>query len=290
MLDRAAGAARTHGSRAGLGGVGRLFYIPAFAGGIFGLLGGYLTDRLGRRRVLTYSILVYALRGVRLGLLDIDRDAARAALLRVRRRLRRVRRRGRMARGAVPEPKRREKVLGYTQAFSSLGGLLVAGQFSRGDVCGKPAGDRWARRRAECARGLALHADVGRDPGAAAHHHPAVPARVADLGSRRSGGHAEAARASRSCSLRAGLARARRAQGAPRRRWPGSGSTSRSSSAARRSARARRPGGHAARSRARAGRLPQGRPGARRRRRSRPPPRRAASGRAGRGRTAPRCS
>ena len=33
--------------------VGRLFYIPAFAGGIFGLLGGYLTDRLGRRRVLT---------------------------------------------------------------------------------------------------------------------------------------------------------------------------------------------------------------------------------------------
>src|SRR5438132_3518520 len=28
---------------------GLLFYVPAFAGGIFGLLGGYLTDRLGRR-------------------------------------------------------------------------------------------------------------------------------------------------------------------------------------------------------------------------------------------------
>src|ERR1051325_4749876 len=27
--------------------VGLLFYIPAVAGGIFGLLGGYLTDRLG---------------------------------------------------------------------------------------------------------------------------------------------------------------------------------------------------------------------------------------------------
>src|SRR5688500_4882290 len=40
--------------------VGRLFYIPAFAGGIFGLLGGYLTDLFGRRRVLTYSILIYA--------------------------------------------------------------------------------------------------------------------------------------------------------------------------------------------------------------------------------------
>src|SRR5215510_7208620 len=40
--------------------VGRLFYIPAFAAGIFGLLGGYLTDLFGRRRVLTYSILIYA--------------------------------------------------------------------------------------------------------------------------------------------------------------------------------------------------------------------------------------
>src|SRR5688500_5909672 len=40
--------------------VGRLFYVPAFAGGIFGLLGGYLTDVFGRRRVLTFSILIYA--------------------------------------------------------------------------------------------------------------------------------------------------------------------------------------------------------------------------------------
>jgi len=40
--------------------VGKLFFIPAFAGGIFGLLGGYLTDRLGRRRILVWSILLYA--------------------------------------------------------------------------------------------------------------------------------------------------------------------------------------------------------------------------------------
>ncbi|NJS14297.1 MAG: FAD-dependent oxidoreductase, partial [Sphingopyxis sp.] len=39
---------------------GRLFFVPAFVGGVFGLLGGYLTDRLGRRRVLTWSILLYA--------------------------------------------------------------------------------------------------------------------------------------------------------------------------------------------------------------------------------------
>jgi MFS family permease len=29
--------------------VGLIFWIPAIAGGVFGLLGGYLTDRYGRR-------------------------------------------------------------------------------------------------------------------------------------------------------------------------------------------------------------------------------------------------
>src|SRR2546422_5222559 len=32
--------------------VGFMLYIPAVAGGIFGLIGGYLTDLFGRRRVL----------------------------------------------------------------------------------------------------------------------------------------------------------------------------------------------------------------------------------------------
>ena len=106
--------------------VGRLFYIPAFAGGVFGLLGGYMTDRFGRRRVLTYSILIYAFAAflsgfaTSIGMLLVLRCfvfigvcvefvAAVAWLAEL-----------------FPEPKRREKVLGYTQAFSSLGGLLVA--------------------------------------------------------------------------------------------------------------------------------------------------------------------
>ena len=106
--------------------VGRLFYIPAFAGGIFGLLGGYLTDRLGRRRVLTFSILIYAVAAfgsafatsiemllvlrcfVFIGVC-VEFVAAVAWLAEL-----------------FPEPGRRERVLGYTQAFSSLGGLLVA--------------------------------------------------------------------------------------------------------------------------------------------------------------------
>jgi MFS family permease len=106
--------------------VGRLFYVPAFAGGIFGLVGGYMTDRFGRRRVLTYSILIYAVAAflsgfsTSIGMLLVLRCfvfigvcvefvAAVAWLAEL-----------------FPEPKRREKVLGYTQAFSSLGGLLVA--------------------------------------------------------------------------------------------------------------------------------------------------------------------
>src|SRR5215212_548492 len=106
--------------------VGRLFYIPAFAGGIFGLLGGYLTDRLGRRRVLTYSILIYAVSAFLSGYstsiemllilrcfvfigVCVEFVAAVAWLAEI-----------------FTEPKLREKVLGYTQACSSLGGLLVA--------------------------------------------------------------------------------------------------------------------------------------------------------------------
>ncbi len=106
--------------------VGRLFYIPAFAGGVFGLLGGYLTDLFGRRRVLTYSILLYAFGAFFSGFVTsigwllffrclvfigvcVEFVAAVAWLAEL-----------------FSDPKRREKVLGYTQAFSSLGGLLVA--------------------------------------------------------------------------------------------------------------------------------------------------------------------
>jgi MFS family permease len=106
--------------------VGRLFYVPAFFGGIFGLLGGYMTDYLGRRRVLTWSILLYAVSAFAAGFstgpwmllffrtttfvgVCIEFVAAVAWLAEL-----------------FPNPHQREKVLGYTQAFSSIGGLLVA--------------------------------------------------------------------------------------------------------------------------------------------------------------------
>jgi MFS family permease len=103
-----------------------LFFVPAIAGGVFGLLGGWLTDRLGRRRVLTWSILIYAFGAFAAGFATtlpqllifrcfvfvgvcVEFVAAVAWLSEI-----------------FPEPKQREKVLGFTQAFSSLGGLLVA--------------------------------------------------------------------------------------------------------------------------------------------------------------------
>lgn len=106
--------------------VGRLFYIPAIAGGVFGLLGGWLTDRFGRRRVLTFSILLYALGAFAAGFsttpwmllffrclvfigVCVEFVAAVAWLAEL-----------------FPNPRQRERVLGYTQAFSSVGGLLVA--------------------------------------------------------------------------------------------------------------------------------------------------------------------
>jgi nitrate/nitrite transporter NarK len=109
--------------------VGVLFYIPALAGGVFGLIGGYLTDIFGRRRVLVWSILIYALSalaggfstspgwllfwrcGVFVGVC-VEFVAAVAWLSEL-----------------FPEPERRERVVGYTQAFGSFGGLMVTGAY-----------------------------------------------------------------------------------------------------------------------------------------------------------------
>lgn len=104
-----------------------MFYVPAVAGGIFGLLGGYITDLLGRRRVLTWSILLYAVSAFLAGFstnltmllilrctcfvgVCVEFVAAVAWLAEL-----------------FPNPKQRESALGYTQAFSSIGGLMVAG-------------------------------------------------------------------------------------------------------------------------------------------------------------------
>jgi MFS family permease len=102
-----------------------LFYVPAFAAGIFGLLGGYLTDLFGRRRVLTFSILLYGVSAFASGFatsiemllvlrclvfigVSVEFVAATAWLAEL-----------------FSDPRQRENVLGYTQACSSFGGVMV---------------------------------------------------------------------------------------------------------------------------------------------------------------------
>ena len=109
--------------------VGTLFNVPAIAGGIFGLLGGYLTDMFGRRRILVWSILLYAISGFAAGYVTsvqqllfwrccmfvgvcVEFVAAVAWLSEL-----------------FPNPKQREAIVGYTQAFGSLGGLIVTGAY-----------------------------------------------------------------------------------------------------------------------------------------------------------------
>src|SRR5258706_7425876 len=99
--------------------------MPAVAGGIFGLLGGYLTDLLGRRRVLVWSILLYAVAAFASGYstsvqsllfwrcctfvgVCVEFVAAVAWLSEL-----------------FTDPRQREAVVGYTQAFGSIGGVMV---------------------------------------------------------------------------------------------------------------------------------------------------------------------
>ena len=106
---------------------GRLLWITALCGGVFGLIGGWLTDKLGRKFVMAASIFVYsfspfcAAYSTSLGAFIFFRSttfigvcvefvAAITWLAEV-----------------FEDKKQREKWLGITQAFASLGGLLVTG-------------------------------------------------------------------------------------------------------------------------------------------------------------------
>jgi MFS family permease len=109
--------------------VGRLQYVPALCGGVFGLLGGYLTDLLGRRRVLTYSILLYAFSAAAAGFstspeqllfwrcctfvgVCVEFVAAVAWLAEL-----------------FDDPAQRERIIGWTQAFGSIGGIMASGAY-----------------------------------------------------------------------------------------------------------------------------------------------------------------
>ena len=107
--------------------LGRMLWITALCGGIFGLLGGWLTDRFGRKTVLAGSIALYSLSPAFAALstsvfqftlfrsatfvgVCVEFVAAITWLSEL-----------------FPDRKQKEKVLGWTQAFASIGGLMVTG-------------------------------------------------------------------------------------------------------------------------------------------------------------------
>ena len=161
-----------------------LLFVPFMVGGVFGLLGGYLTDLWGRRRVLVLSILLYAFSALAAGFATsvemllflrcttcigvcVEFVAAVAWLAEL-----------------FPAPKQREAVLGFTQAFSSRGRPAGhGGQLPGGPLRRTAAGHPWRARR------LALHADLGRDPRDTADRDSPLPARVAAVGREESQRH-----------------------------------------------------------------------------------------------------
>lgn len=106
---------------------GRMLWMSALCGGVFGLLGGWLIDRFGRKRIMAASIFVYSLSPVAAAMstslwafvlfrcttfigVCVEFVAAITWLAEL-----------------FPEKRRKEIVLGTTQAFASVGGLLVTG-------------------------------------------------------------------------------------------------------------------------------------------------------------------
>ncbi len=109
--------------------VGLMFYVPLACGGVFGFLGGYLSDLLGRQRVLVWSILLYAFSACAtayarsLPLFLILRCATVVGVC--------VEYVAGVAWVAelFSNPKQRESALGYTQAAFGLGGLMATGAY-----------------------------------------------------------------------------------------------------------------------------------------------------------------
>lgn len=105
--------------------VGRVLWMTALSGGIFGLLGGWLVDRLGRKSVMAVSIFVYSISPVLAGL---SNDLAWLIFFRCATFV-----------GVCVEfvaavtwvselfadKRQRELAVGWTQAFASVGGLVV---------------------------------------------------------------------------------------------------------------------------------------------------------------------
>ncbi|QJW97738.1 MFS transporter [Frigoriglobus tundricola] len=124
---------------------GRMLWIAALSGGVFGLLGGFLVDRLGRKTVMVGSILVYSLSPVAAAYstelwhlvlfrcttfigVCVELVAAVTWLAEL-----------------FADKKQREVAIGWTLACASLGGILVTEVFNEigAELRAHPDGASW---------------------------------------------------------------------------------------------------------------------------------------------------
>jgi len=106
---------------------GMFLFLPSVVGGITALAGGYLTDLVGRQRVLVWSIVLYAFAACMSGFADslfevmfwrcitvagacVEFVAAIAWLTEL-----------------YAEPRRREAMLGFAQVCATVGNFMIAG-------------------------------------------------------------------------------------------------------------------------------------------------------------------
>jgi MFS family permease len=124
---------------------GRMLWIAALAGGAFGLLGGFMVDRFGRKTVMVGSILLYSLSPVAAATstelwqfvlfrcttfvgVCVEAVAAVAWLAEL-----------------FADRRQRERAIGWTLAFASLGGILVTEVFNEivAELKANPGGAPW---------------------------------------------------------------------------------------------------------------------------------------------------
>ena len=166
-----------------------MLWIAALCGGVFGLLGGCLIDRLGRKTIMVASILVYSVSPVAAAFstelwqlvlfrcttfigVCVEMVAAVTWLAEL-----------------FEDKRTRELVIGWTLATASLGGILVTEVYNaiveaRASTAMLPS-FRFPEGHNAGQRRLALHAAHRLDPGRCDPAPDAVRARVAASGSRR---------------------------------------------------------------------------------------------------------
>jgi len=106
---------------------GMVMFLPVVLGGLAALVGGYLIDRLGRQRVLVWSIVVYAVAAFMSGLSTTIPELIAWRCITVAGSCMEFVAAIAWLTELFPEARRREAVLGFGQVCATAGNFMIAG-------------------------------------------------------------------------------------------------------------------------------------------------------------------